>query len=241
MENKRQDEGIGSLAVQPESPPPRIGTGPCSGGCPFRREALLPAQERRPAFHAFCRGAGYERPGCIVDPADWDEFYRWVLEHEADLFFGVVSHFVRDPHRVSDIFQEVCLRTFLFIKKECERNGGWNTGCLIGYLRVCFRNTCVDHFRRESRHTAAPAEALEPVPGTDPSALDQLISGEEIEEMVTLLEKVADDVELKIIALKIFGASTAVISEVMGMTPEAIYVRLHRLKKELIKLTNRVQ
>lgn len=172
---------------------------------------------------------------------------RWVEEY-GDVLFGFAAARVRDPAVAKDLVQE----TFLAAIKGSDAFAGRSSerSWLFGILR----NKLIDHYRRQSRQIGI--NDLHPVfpeeegafgtsgPGKDgwvlrtaPQAWDtpeeQLVAKEFQQVLKSCLAGLPDRVAQVFMLREIDGVSSEEICKDLGVSPNNLWVMLHRARMGL--------
>ena len=123
------------------------------------------------------------------------------------------------PDAADDLVQETFLRALRY------RSSWRGNGSVAGWLLRIARNACNDHRTRERKEQAAVTEWQEP--GT------QLQADRRADLLATALERLPPD-RREIIALaRWHDLPSERIAEILGCSPGAVRVRLHRALREL--------
>jgi RNA polymerase sigma-70 factor, ECF subfamily len=103
-----------------------------------------------------------------------------------------------------------------------------------GWLAVIARNTAIDHVRRASRRHEIPEATVadhrvDTAPDAADEALDALSTQKALDLVATLPPPVAEMVMLRVV----FGLDVAQVAALVGRTPGAVRVAVHRGLKSL--------
>ncbi len=157
-----------------------------------------------------------------------------LLTHEEGALRRVMQRYVRDASTVDDIYQEVSLKVLR--RLESVRD----PAAVRGWLFQLARNACLDYLRREDRRKGSSNEALNDhsaVGDLGRSPSEQLLSRERIEAVQRALERLPAS-QREVIRLRIDeGLDHEAISTRLGISRQAVEVRLCRgratLKEQL--------
>jgi RNA polymerase sigma-70 factor (ECF subfamily) len=157
-----------------------------------------------------------------------------LLAHEEGALRRVMQRYVRDASTVDDIFQEVSLKVLR--RLDTVRD----LAAVRGWLFQLARNACLDYLRREDRRKGGSNDVLNDRTaigdlGRNPS--EQLLSRERIEAVQRALERLPAS-QRDVIRLRIDeGLDHEAISARLGISRQAVEVRLCRgratLKEQL--------
>jgi RNA polymerase sigma-70 factor (ECF subfamily) len=166
------------------------------------------------------------------------------LDQLAELFerhhrrlFQFFLRLVGDRAAAEDLVQEVFVRLIKYRKT-------WRAGSeFVPWMFALARNAGVDHFRSrrrdERRDAAAAAPELELVEPT-PRAVERLEERERAALLRTALERLAPE-KREVLLLARFGELRHDrIASILGVSPGAVRVRLHRALKELREVYRQV-
>lgn len=157
-----------------------------------------------------------------------------LLTHEEGALRRVMQRYVRDASTVDDIYQEVSLKVLRRLETVRE------PAAVRGWLFQLARNACLDYLRREDRRKGGSNDVLNDRTavgelGRNPS--EQLLSRERIEAVQRALERLPAS-QRDVIRLRIDeGLDHEAISARLGISRQAVEVRLCRgratLKEQL--------
>jgi RNA polymerase sigma-70 factor (ECF subfamily) len=157
----------------------------------------------------------------IQDKAAFAELYR---RHMARVY-----HFFLV--RLGDTFvaQDLTAQTFLAALEHIAHYQG--TGKFRAWLMGIARNKAADYLR--GRHNIVPLEAAVDVADTTPSPEDIVLAHMQLEQVTQTLQALAPD-RAEALALRIFGGLTIEeVSQVMGKSPAAVKMLVHRAVRDL--------
>ena len=176
-------------------------------------------------------------PAAAQDPTDSTLMGR-VRDGELDLLaelferhhrrlFQFFLRLTGDRSAAEDLVQEVFVRLIKY------RHTWRNEAEFVPWMFALARNAGVDHFRarhREARRDAAAAPAPAPEPAR---AVERLEERERAEQLRDALDRLAPQ-KREVLLLARFGELRHErIAEMLGISPGAVRVRLHRALKEL--------
>ncbi len=157
---------------------------------------------------------------------DDSAFDRIVERHSAEVA-ALANRLLGWPGDVDDVVQEVFLAAFLGLKRfrgEC-RLRTWLFAITVNECRT-FR---LRRHRRLPAAIVAGVEAADPGPGGDKAAMDQETSARVRRAVQGLPQKYREVTVLRYLQ----GLDTQEICELLGLTVNAMQVRLNRARKKL--------
>lgn len=147
----------------------------------------------------------------------WDDLHRFVL--------GVLLSLGAPRSDAEDIAQEALLAAYLNLD-------GIQPGKLRPWLAATARNRFVDHLRRQGRHAARLAEqaAAEDVHAPE-DPLREALADEQRQRVADTIASLPPG-ERTLLALRhLLDLPPAEIAGLLGMTPNAVKVGLHRARR----------
>ena len=160
---------------------------------------------------------------------DNDTLFQQVLDQHGPALARLAGTYEHEPARAEDLYQEICLS----IWKALPRWRGQSS--IRTFIFRIAHNRGLTHGWRESKHRALSLqEAQEAQEARDPNADAE----EKVDRRQRRRHLFAAVRELPLglrqtVALKLEGLSGAEIAEVLGLSPGAVRVRLHRAQKIL--------
>lgn len=165
-----------------------------------------------------------------LDQADWrrycegDEtsFARLYRRHKDHLLtYSVYAGHAREVGE--DIVQEV------FASLLRQKGNGTQIGSIKGWLFICARNASLNLLKRQKRDSGNPA-----VPDI---ATAEMANTPEIQRFLqTVLMRLEPDERELILLREYHGFSTGELATMLGLTEEAVRVRLYRVRKRMHEL-----
>jgi len=133
----------------------------------------------------------------------------------------------RDRSTAEDLVQEVFVRVLKY------RHTWRHEAEFVPWMFALARNAAVDHFRARNRDSKRDAAAAPEVLEQAPRAIERLEEIERADQLRAALERIAPD-KREVLLLARFGELRHDrIAEMLGISPGAVRVRLHRALKEL--------
>jgi RNA polymerase sigma-70 factor (ECF subfamily) len=153
-----------------------------------------------------------------------------LLAREEAALRRVIQRYVRDAATTDDLFQEVSIKVLKRIDSVRD------PAALRGWLFQLARNACLDYLRREDRRLAIPSDTLAERSAAGEigrSPADQLLSKERVEAVQRALRRLPAS-QREVIRLRIEeGLDHLAISQRLGISRQAVEVRLCRGRSAL--------
>ncbi len=146
-----------------------------------------------------------------------DEAFEELVRRYTPMIKKVISGFIEDQYRFSEIFNEACfalhsaMRTF---------DVGQNDVTFGLYAKTCVHNRIVDMLRAERTVVKAVDVDVEDVTVGGPEVA--LMQRERFEQLLKRSADLLSDYEYKVLMLHIQGHSTAVIAKTLGRTAKSV-------------------
>lgn len=162
------------------------------------------------------------------------EFERWFNEHR-----GPVFRYVRFRVATRETAEDVTSEVFLKAMRAFER---YNPGKAAPrtWLLTIARNTVTDHLRRSRRQGSMniPLDRMPDLVSSLPSPEQRLIKEERIRALLQAVNSLRAG-EQEILSLRYgSGLANTEIARQLGISPNAVAVRLHRALKRLRKVVD---
>ena len=133
----------------------------------------------------------------------------------------------RDRSVAEDLVQEVFVRVLKY------RHTWRSEAEFVPWMFALARNAAVDHFRSRTRDSKRDAAAAAPSRPTAPRAVERLEEAERAGQLRKALDLLSPD-KREVLLLARFGElKHDRIADLLGISPGAVRVRLHRALKEL--------
>lgn len=153
-----------------------------------------------------------------------------LLSREENILRRVIARYVRDPHVVDDLFQEVSLKVLRRIESVRD------PATLRGWLYQLARNACLDWLRHQERQRASADSAIgerTAVGDLGRSPLDQVLSAERVDAVRRALDQLPAS-QREAINLRVEeGLDHEAIAARLGISRQAVEVRLCRGRSAL--------
>jgi RNA polymerase sigma-70 factor, ECF subfamily len=148
---------------------------------------------------------------------------------------GYILSMVRDPTEADDLTQEVFLRAHRQLGSLRDPNAA------LSWLYRVATNVSYDRFRQRSRQPRRDPRDVSDSPAADvarddseDARLDRMMERAEMSACVKGdLEDLSDDYRQVILLHDTQGLTNAVIAEMLGVSVDAVKIRLHRARRKL--------
>lgn len=155
-----------------------------------------------------------------------EQLFVDLLEKSKSTIYTVCYLFSNDRDEVQDLFQEILIRLWNGFD-SFEKRSDWNTWV----YRVAM-NTALNEEKRKTRRPITLPITLEINPYDETAASDGQIT--ELHRRIRSLELF----ERALVMLWLEDLSYDEIAAIVGISPQNVGVRLMRIKKKLIKMSN---
>lgn len=163
----------------------------------------------------------------MTDKFQRQQLFDSILREYSSLVARICYMYGADEEQRKDLYQECMLNVWQGLKnyRGDSRLSTW-------LYRACI-NTCITSYRRNRRHsnTVSLDEVLTPVVSDDTSRTAELT---ELYRLISFLSAV----DKAIIMMWLDEKSYDEISEITGMPRNTVASRIHRIKEQLVKLSN---
>lgn len=140
--------------------------------------------------------------------------------------YTLALRLLRDPDDAAEATQEAYVRMVKGLKRFRD------DGAFPTWLFKIVSNVCMSEMRKRSRRDT-PTE-LEVVPDPDPMDVEDLVAGRLLrEQLAELVDGLPDTDRTAILLRDVYDLSTDESAEILGISPGAVKVRLHRARRRL--------
>lgn len=140
--------------------------------------------------------------------------------------YTLALRLLRDPDDAAEATQEAYVRMVKGLKRFRD------DGAFPTWLFKIVSNVCMSEMRKRSRRET-PTE-LEVVPDPDPMDVEDLVAGRLLrEQLAELVDGLPDTDRTAILLRDVYDLSTDESAEILGISPGAVKVRLHRARRRL--------
>lgn len=140
--------------------------------------------------------------------------------------YALALRLLRDPDDAAEATQEAYVRMVRGLERFRD-DGAFRT-----WLYKIVSNVCMTEMRRRS-HRDVPTD-LEVVPEAAPSNVEEVATGRALgDELAVSVRRLPDIYRTAIVLRDMYELSTAETAEVLGISPGAVKVRLHRARRLL--------
>lgn len=140
--------------------------------------------------------------------------------------YTLALRLLRDPDDAAEATQEAYVRMVKGLKRFRD------DGAFPTWLFKIVSNVCMSEMRKRSRRET-PTE-LEVVPDPDPMDVEDLVAGRLLrEQLAELVDGLPDTDRTAILLRDVYDLSTDESAEILGISPGALKVRLHRARRRL--------
>ena len=155
------------------------------------------------------------------------ERYRRVVAEHGGAIVRLARAVEADDGRRDELIQEIHLQLWRSLT-------GFDERCTLRtwVLRVA-HNVAASHIDRERRRSR-PTVPLHDVEPPDPACLQEDLERRHLLAKISRLARQLPDLDRQVLLLYLEGLSAAEIGEVVGVSANAVSVRVHRLKHRLI-------
>ena len=165
-----------------------------------------------------------------VTQQDWQERGNALLAAEESTLRGVIFRYVRNDHLVDDLYQDIAMKVMRRIHTVREIKA------IRGWLFQTARNACLDYLRKQKRqphHCEAGLEDLRQQGSLGRNPIGDLISQERIDAVQSALAELPAS-QQEVLRLRLEqGCDHSTIAENLGISRQAVEVRLCRARAKL--------
>jgi len=161
-----------------------------------------------------------------------------LYEEYASWMFKIAYRILNDEHLAQDAVQEA----FINISKNLEKIIEFDCNKIKALFVIIVRNVSVDIYRlRRKQYSVSIEEIEDDLPESGPSVEEILMNHETFTRVAEKIRELHPSYA-DILSLKFFyHYEDEEISRILNITPENIRTRLHRARKNLIKLLSQEQ
>lgn len=161
-----------------------------------------------------------------------------LIQRHEERLLGFIFSKVRDRQLAEDIFQDVFYKVIITFKK-----GKYNEeGKFLPWVMRISRNLIVDHFRKNKRMPIADGgenfSLFDIIPRKDPSAYDNLVADQIMEDVKSLVEELPDD-QKNVLEMRLYCELS--FKEIAEETGVSINTALGRMRYALMNIRKQME